>query len=141
PPSPLPKRPSATVLPLATDQMIRPCGQEPSPCPPCARKEGHPRRFTVSHGATGSALELCDRRSAGCGHLLCGQGFEALSSTGCHIPRYGYASTRECFVPVCFFLAGPSPRIQTDGHGHARDPLCAQRGCHDRLSGGGRGPV
>ena len=46
------------------------------PCPPRARKEGHPRRFTVIHGATSAALDLCDRRSAGRGHLLCKQGSE-----------------------------------------------------------------
>ena len=50
--------------------MIRAWTREPRPCPPRARQEGHPRRFTVSHGATGSAPGLCDRRSAGRGHLL-----------------------------------------------------------------------
>ena len=29
------------------------------------RQGGHPRRFTVIHGATGSALDLCRRRSCG----------------------------------------------------------------------------
>ena len=43
------------------------------PCPPRARQHGHPRRFTVSHGATGSTPSLCDRRFAGGGHLLCKQ--------------------------------------------------------------------
>jgi hypothetical protein len=37
--------------------------------------------------------------------------------------------------------ARPWPGIQTHGHGHARDPLRAQQGCHDRLPGAGRGPV
>jgi hypothetical protein len=53
--------------------MIRRCCQERGPCPPRARKDGHTRRFTVIHGATGSALDLCSRRSAGRGHLLCKQ--------------------------------------------------------------------
>ena len=43
-------------------------------CPPRARKGGHPRRLTVIHGATGSVSDLCSRRSAGRGHLLCKQG-------------------------------------------------------------------
>jgi hypothetical protein len=42
-------------------------------CPSRARKEGHPRRFTVIHGATSTALDLCNRRSCGRGHLLCKQ--------------------------------------------------------------------
>ena len=37
--------------------------------------------------------------------------------------------------------ARPWPGIHTHGHGHARDPLRAQRGCHDRLPGAGRGRV
>ena len=37
--------------------------------------------------------------------------------------------------------ARPWPGIQTLGQRHARDPLRAQRGCHDRLPGAGRGPV
>ena len=45
-----------------------------SPCPPRARKEGHPRRLTVIHGATGIAPDLCNRRSYGPVHLLCKQG-------------------------------------------------------------------
>ena len=53
--------------------VIKRSSVEPGPCPPRARKEGHPRRFTISHGATGSAPGLCDRRFAGCGHLLCKQ--------------------------------------------------------------------
>jgi hypothetical protein len=48
--------------------------KEPGPCPPRARKEGHPRRFTVIHGATDSAPDLYSRRSAGRVHLLCKQG-------------------------------------------------------------------
>jgi hypothetical protein len=55
-----------------------------NPCPPRARKEVPPRRFTVIHGATGSTPGLCDRRSCGCGHLLCKQGVRGsspLSST------------------------------------------------------------
>jgi hypothetical protein len=28
-------------------------------CPPRARRQGHPRRFTVIHGAAGSAPDLC----------------------------------------------------------------------------------
>jgi hypothetical protein len=32
------------------------CSQMPGPCPPHALKEGHPRRFTVTHGATATAL-------------------------------------------------------------------------------------
>jgi hypothetical protein len=42
--------------------------QEPRPWPPRARKEDLSRRFTVSHGATGSALDLYSRRSCGYGH-------------------------------------------------------------------------
>jgi len=53
--------------------VIRRCCEERGPCPPRARKEGHPWRFTVAHGATGSALDLCSRRSAGRGRLLCKQ--------------------------------------------------------------------
>jgi hypothetical protein len=40
---------------LATDQMVRRCIQKYGPCPPRACQESHPRRSTVSHGATGSA--------------------------------------------------------------------------------------
>lgn len=65
---------------LATDQMIGRCGEELAPCPPRARKEGQPRRFTVSHGATGSVLDLWRRRSAGRVHLLCKQVFGTDSS-------------------------------------------------------------
>jgi hypothetical protein len=43
-------------------------------CPPRARKQGHARRFTVSHGATSNPLDLCSRRSSGRVHLLCKQG-------------------------------------------------------------------
>ena len=50
-----------------------PTVRRPGSCPPRARQQGHSRRFTVSHGANGSALELCCRRSAGRGHLLCKQ--------------------------------------------------------------------
>ena len=51
--------------------MIMRCVQEAALCPPRARQEGHPRRFTVIHGATPSALDLCSRRSSGRGHFLC----------------------------------------------------------------------
>jgi hypothetical protein len=74
---------------LAMDQMIGRCSQESALCPPRARKGGHPRRFTISHGATGSALDLCNRRSTRRVHLLCKQGVRGsspLSST--------------CFAPV-----------------------------------------
>jgi len=47
-------------------------------CPPRARKKGHARRFTVTHGATGVALDLCGRRSSGGGHFLCKQGVRLL---------------------------------------------------------------
>ena len=40
---------------------------------PHARNDGHPRRFTVSHGASGPALDVCSRRSVGRGHFLCKQ--------------------------------------------------------------------
>ena len=59
--------------------VIRRCCEERGPCPPRARKEGHRRQFTVAHGATGSALDLCSRRSAGRGHLLCKQGVSQLA--------------------------------------------------------------
>ena len=55
----------------------QPCSQMPGPCPPHARKEGHPRRFTVTHGATATALDLCSHRSSARGHLLCKQGVTA----------------------------------------------------------------
>ena len=42
----------------------------PAACP----SGGHPRRFTVSHGANGMALDLCGCRSCGPVHLLCTQG-------------------------------------------------------------------
>jgi hypothetical protein len=66
-------------LPMPTDLMVRRPSWRLPPCPPRARKEGHLRRFTVSHGATGSALDLCSRRSSGCGHYLCKQGVRGSS--------------------------------------------------------------
>ena len=81
------QRPQRTVLddvPTPTEQMIGRRVQEPTPCPPRARQEGLPRRLTVIHGATGSALDLCSRMSSGRGHLLCKQGVRGsspLSST------------------------------------------------------------
>jgi hypothetical protein len=33
-------------------------------------REGHPRRFRVTHGATATGLDLCSRRSSARGHLL-----------------------------------------------------------------------
>jgi hypothetical protein len=56
------------------------------PCPPHARKGGHPRRFTVIHGATGSVLDLCSRRSCGRGHLLCKQRVRVLVPLTCATP-------------------------------------------------------
>ena len=53
------------------DQAI---GHQPGACPPRARQEGHPRRFTVIRGATSSALDLCSRRSSDRGRCLCRQG-------------------------------------------------------------------
>ena len=50
-------------------------------CPPRARKKGHARRFTVTRGATGVALDLCGRRSSGGGHFLCKQGVRLLPKT------------------------------------------------------------
>jgi hypothetical protein len=61
-------------VPTATDQMVKRCIQKPEPCPPRARQESHPRRFTVIHGKSSSALDLCSRRSSGRVHLLCKQG-------------------------------------------------------------------
>ena len=66
-------------LAMPTDLMVRRPSWRLPPCPPRARKEGHLRRFTVSHGATGSALDLCSRRSSGCGHYLCKQGVRGSS--------------------------------------------------------------
>jgi hypothetical protein len=43
-------------------------------CPLRARKEGHSWRFTVIHGATGIAHDLCNPRSASSSHHLCKQG-------------------------------------------------------------------
>jgi hypothetical protein len=51
--------------------MIRRWHAGTRPCPPRARQEGGVRRFTVIHGASGSALDLCCRRAAGRGHHLC----------------------------------------------------------------------
>jgi hypothetical protein len=73
--------------------------EEMEPCLPRARQEGHLRRFTVIHGATDSARELCSRRSCGRGHLLCKQGvrgssllsFTGVISTGSTRPLYGCA--------------------------------------------------
>jgi hypothetical protein len=39
------------------------------------------------------------------------------------------------------FVARLVSGLQTHGHEHARDPLRAQRGCHGRLPGAGRGTV
>jgi hypothetical protein len=44
------------------------------PCPPRARKRGHVRRFTVSHGATGNAVDRRSRRPSGRGHYLASKG-------------------------------------------------------------------
>src|SRR5262245_15638397 len=66
-------------------------GHSPScgapPCPPRARTQGHPRRFTVGHGATGIALDLCGRRSCGLGRLLCKQVIIGYASAGLARPR------------------------------------------------------
>jgi hypothetical protein len=58
----------------------------------------------------------------------------ALSSTGAHIPRYGYASTRECVVPVCLFLAGPYHDVTADAdHGRVFAGLERQSQAADGL--------
>jgi hypothetical protein len=44
-----------------------------------ACNEGQPRRFTVSHGATGNALDLCSNRSVGRGHHLMQAGVKGSS--------------------------------------------------------------
>ena len=36
------------------------------------------KRFTVIHRPTGTAVDLCSRRSSGRGHLLCKQGVTAV---------------------------------------------------------------
>jgi len=59
-------------------------------CPIRARQEGHPRRFTVIHGATDVARDLYGRRFCGRGHLLCKQGIRGsspLSSTRRNVSR------------------------------------------------------
>ena len=75
---------------------------------PRARKEGHPRRFTVIHGATGSALDLRSRWSSGRGHHLYKQGSRLSSPAVGHPavrlwPRPAPSERRGCMP---FFLCG-----------------------------------
>jgi hypothetical protein len=60
----------ADVPVLLYGSVIGPVPEEMEPCPLRARQEGHSRRFKVIHGATGSAHDLCSRRSCERGHLL-----------------------------------------------------------------------
>jgi hypothetical protein len=83
-------------LPRTTDQMIGRSSHEPDPCPPRARKEGHARRLTVTHGATGSAPDLRSRRSCGRGHLLCKQGVRGPSPLRLTDRRVGGADLSSC---------------------------------------------
>src|SRR5215470_11180743 len=64
-----------------------------------ARKEGHPGRFTVIHGATGTTFDLCAADLPAAATSFASRGSRALSWTGSHILRYGYTSTRESVVP------------------------------------------
>ena len=55
----LARTPSGRVDGRRDDQEAGMCESAAhGPCPPRARKEGHPRRFTVIHGATGIVLDL-----------------------------------------------------------------------------------
>jgi hypothetical protein len=55
------------------DSAFEPWHQSVQPCPSRARQESHARRFTVIHGTTGSALDLCSHGCSGRGHHLCKQ--------------------------------------------------------------------
>jgi len=102
-------------------------------CPPRARKEGHTRRLTVVHGATGSVSDLCSHRSAGRGHLLCTQGVggssppsSTPSSTSERAQVNGHL--RSCRGRHCCHRC-PRVPCPTKLHSVKALPVWARRGC------------
>jgi hypothetical protein len=126
----------ADAQPEGGVQYLIPWRRGAKSCPPRARRASHARRFTVIHGATGSGLDLCNRRSSGRSHHLMQAGDHARRGTAttliCTNPSHHQHPTLARTAANC---SAPPP-VRDEESRLPKDPST----CPSDISGSRRGP-